>query len=376
MKHINKNLAIAFTLLCSSLPFMASAQESSSSTSVKVTEEVEFNPHWFMQLQVGGGYTVGETDFKHLVSPAAAVNVGYKFSPLFGLRVGASGWQAKGAWVSPMTHYKFNYVQGNVDAMLSLTNLFCGYNPYRTLDFYGFVGVGGAVGFHNNEANAIAAQGYHFEHLWSGKRAFIAGRAGLGVDINLNKCVALNLEANANLLPDHFNSKKGKNSDWQFNGLVGVTISFGKTKTKVIETVETVEVVEQPQVTPAPQPAPAPAPEPAPVEVKKPQPLKEDIFFTINSSKISEKESVKINELIEYLKANPEAKVSITGYADKGTGNATYNMKLSKFRAQSVADALRKGGIDTLRISVDAEGDTEQPFRENDMNRVAIAIAK
>ena len=139
MKHINKNLAIAFTLLCSSLPFMASAQESSSSTSVKVTEEVEFNPHWFMQLQVGGGYTVGETDFKHLVSPAAAVNVGYKFSPLFGLRVGASGWQAKGAWVSPMTHYKFNYVQGNVDAMLSLTNLFCGYNPYRTLDFYGFV---------------------------------------------------------------------------------------------------------------------------------------------------------------------------------------------------------------------------------------------
>ncbi len=51
-------------------------------------------------------------------------------------------------------------------------------------------------------------------------------------------------------------------------------------------------------------------------------------------------------------------------------------MKLSKFRAQSVADALRKGGIDTLRISVDAEGDTEQPFRENDMNRVAIAIAK
>ncbi len=157
---------------------------------------------------------------------------------------------------------------------------------------------------------------------------------------------------------------------------MGVTISFGKTKTKVIETVETVEVVEQPQVTPAPQPAPAPAPEPAPVEVKKPQPLKEDIFFTINSSKISEKESVKINELIEYLKANPEAKVSITGYADKGTGNATYNMKLSKFRAQSVADALRKGGIDTLRISVDAEGDTEQPFRENDMNRVAIAIAK
>lgn len=376
MKQINKNLAFAFTLLCRSLPFAASAQESASVTTINATEEVEFNPHWFMQLQVGGGYTVGEADFGDLLSPAAAINVGYKFSPLFGLRVGASGWQAKGAWVNPKTDYKFNYLQGNLDAMLSFTNLVCGYNPNRVLDLYGFVGVGGALGFHNNEANELAAKGYDFEKLWSGKRMFIAGRAGLGLDINVSKSVAINLEANANMLPDHFNSKNGKNSDWQINGLVGVTISFGKTKTKPVEIVETVQVVEEPA--PAPQPAPEPKqePAPAPVEVKKPATLTEDIFFTINSSKISAAESAKIDELVAFMKANPETKVTITGYADKDTGTSTYNMKLSKFRAQSVADALRKGGIDTLRISVDAEGDTEQPFAENNKNRVAIAIAK
>lgn len=376
MKQINKKLALALTLISSTLPFTASAQEAVSVTNVEAAQEVEFNPHWFMQLQVGGGYTIGEADFKDLVSPAAALTVGYKFSPLFGVRVGASGWQGKGGWVSPEAHYKFNYLQGDVDAMLSLTNLFCGYNPDRVLDFYGFVGVGGTLGFHNKKANELYAAGYDFQKLWSGKKLFFNARAGLGLDINVSKSVAINLEANANMLPDGFNSKKGSNRDWQFNGLIGVTISFGKTKTKPVEVVETVAVVEP---EPAPEPAPvqpAPEPEPAPVEVKKPATLTEDIFFTINSSKISAAESAKIDELVSFMKANPETKVTITGYADKDTGTSAYNMKLSKFRAQSVADALRKGGIDTRRISVDAEGDTEQPFAENNKNRVAIAIAK
>lgn len=375
MKQINKKLVAALTLLSSTLPFAVSAQEITSATDVAVAEELEFNPHWFMQLQVGGGYTIGEADFKDLISPAAAINVGYKFSPLFGLRAGGSGWQAKGGWVNPKTDYKFNYLQGNIDAMLSLTNLFCGYNPTRVLDFYGFLGVGGALGFHNKEANDLAAHGYDFQKLWSGKRFFIAGRGGLGLDINVSKSVAINLEANANLLPDRFNSKNGKNSDWQFNGLVGVTISFGKTKAKPVEVVETVTVVEEPAPAPV-QPAPEPEPAPAPVVEKKPVTLTEDIFFTINSSKISAAESAKIEELISFMKENPDTKVTVTGYADKDTGTSTYNMKLSKFRAQSVADALRKGGIDSLRITVDAEGDTEQPFAENNKNRVAIAIAK
>ena len=44
-------------------------------------------------------------------------------------------------------------------------------------------------------------------------------------------------------------------------------------------------------------------------------------------------------------------------------------------RAESVADALRAAGISADRISVEAKGDTEQPFEVNNRNRVAIAIA-
>lgn len=104
------------------------------------------------------------------------------------------------------------------------------------------------------------------------------------------------------------------------------------------------------------------------------KPMTQDIFFRINSSTISAEEQKKVDELIEYLKENPEAKVTVTGYADKKTGSAAYNMKISKARAYSVADALSRAGIPAQRIITEAKGDTEQPFDVNAQNRVAIAI--
>lgn len=47
-------------------------------------EKSEFNPHWFMQVQAGASYTLGEGPFGKLVSPAAALSAGYQFSPVWG----------------------------------------------------------------------------------------------------------------------------------------------------------------------------------------------------------------------------------------------------------------------------------------------------
>ena len=68
----------------------------------KIKEEgkIEFRPHWFMQVQAGAAHTVGEAKFFDLISPAAAVNIGYQFAPAWSARVGGSGWQAKGRKVS------------------------------------------------------------------------------------------------------------------------------------------------------------------------------------------------------------------------------------------------------------------------------------
>jgi outer membrane protein OmpA-like peptidoglycan-associated protein len=66
----------------------------------------------------------------------------------------------------------------------------------------------------------------------------------------------------------------------------------------------------------------------------------------------------------------------VTGYADVGTGNPKIDLGYSQGRAQNVAKALTDAGIDASRITVDAKGDTVQPFSENDKNRVTIAIAE
>ncbi|MDE6002537.1 MAG: OmpA family protein, partial [Prevotella sp.] len=63
--------------------------------------------------------------------------------------------------------------------------------------------------------------------------------------------------------------------------------------------------------------------------------------------------------------------------ADKGTGNAKINKRLSLSRAQTVAKALtNQYKIAASRIKVEAKGDTVQPFAKAIENRVAICIAE
>ncbi len=348
----------------------------------KDKEKTEFNRHWFMQVQAGAAYTLGETGFGDLLSPAAALSAGYRFSPVWGLRFGLGGWQAKGAWVSPEMHYKFNYLQGNVEAMLDLANLFGRFNPVRTVNPYLFAGVGVSGAFNNDEANAICDKGYAMENVWSGGKVFVAGRLGAGLNFRLSDCVLLGVEVNADMLSDKFNSKKAGNVDWQFNALAGLTFRFGKTYRKKAAAVPSAPVApaapaEPAPEQPAPEPRPEPAPAPAPVPVaEKPVPLREDIFFRIGSSEIRASERPKVEALADYLRAHPETTVSVTGYADAATGGKARNLQLSMLRAAGVSEALQQAGIAADRIRVDYKGDSEQPFATAAENRVSVCVAQ
>ena len=343
--------------------------------------KVEFKPHAYLQLQGGAGYTLGEAKFKDLISPAAALSFGYQFTPVFGARVGVSGWESRGGWVNPATSYSYNYVAGNLDAMFNLSNLFCGFNPKRVFNLSAFVGGAVNYAFNNDDATALATNllqttTYQLEYLWNESKVLVAGRAGLHADFRLSDRFSLNLEANANVLSDHYNSKKAGNADWYFNALAGVTLRLGKSY-RVVEPVLPVPVTE---------PVKKEEPVQKPVvkeEVKKPvvKPVAEeyrcDVFFEINSSVISAEEETKIAALAEYMKQHPEVKVDITGYADVKTGNAKINERLSKVRSEEVRRMLiSKFGIDASRISIAYKGDTEQPFSENVKNRVCICLAK
>ena len=100
------------------------------------------------------------------------------------------------------------------------------------------------------------------------------------------------------------------------------------------------------------------------------------VSFAINSATVSQREMVNVYNVAHWLKDNPNCKVTITGYADRNTGTAEYNMKLSKRRAEAVAEALKATyGIASDRIIVKSEGSGEQPYpADNNWNRVVIIV--
>ena len=360
-----RNLLIAILTVSSTVAF---AQEQRQ---IKEEGKTVFKPHWFMQVQAGAAHTVGEADFTDLISPAAAVNVGYKFAPIFGVRLGVSGWQAKAGWVTPSQTYQYKYLQGNLDLMADLSTLFCGFNPKRVFNGYIFGGVGLNHAFDNNEANALDTRSHELEYLWQDKQNLVAGRMGLGCDLRLNDRLAINIEGNANVLSDKFNSKKAGNCDWQFNVLVGLNIKLGKSYKKTAPVYyEPEPIVEQPK----PQPV-VKQPEPEPVAVVV-EPMKQNIFFALNSALLQKDQQSKIDAMVAYMEKYPASKVAITGYADKETGNPRINMTLSEKRAKIVADALKDKGIAPDRIVTDFKGDTVQPFRVPEENRVSVCIAE
>ncbi|HBF05985.1 MAG TPA: OmpA family protein [Prevotella sp.] len=349
--------------------------------------EYQFKKHFFLDIQGGGQYTLGEAKFKDLLSPNIQGAIGYQFSPVFGLRAQMNGLWSKGGWAGFRSKvgekpynakYKFKYVAPGLDFMFNLSNLFCGWNPNRVLNVTAFAGGGINWAGGNQEVNDIAAtlenlNDYNLEYLWQGKKVRPFGRAGVDVEFKVSKAVSIMLEGNANIISDKYNSKKAGNPDWYFNALAGLRINLGKSYTK------TTKPVEEPAPAPAPVQEyvePKQEPAPAPVE-KKAEEIRRDIFFTINSNKITESENKKILEVIDFLVANPDSKVVVTGYADKGTGNDRINDRIAAKRAAAVTWMLQKKyGIPAERITEESKGSRVQPFAENDKNRVSIMIAK
>ena len=349
--------------------------------------EYQFKKHFYLDIQGGGQYTLGEAKFKDLLSPNIQGAIGYQFSPVFGLRAQMNGLWSKGGWAGFRSKagekpynakYKFKYIAPGVDFMFNLSNLFCGWNPNRVFNATAFVGGGINWAGANQEVNDLAANiknqsNYLLEYLWQGKKVRPYGRAGIDLEFKVSKAVSIMLEGNANMISDKYNSKKADNPDWYFNALAGVRINLGKSYTKKAKPVE------EPAPAPAPKQeyvAPKPEPKPAPVE-KKVEEIRRDIFFTINSYKIAPAEDAKIREVVDFLNKNTEAKVVVTGYADKGTGNDVINDRIAAKRAAAVVWMLtKKYNIPSERITEESKGARVQPFAENAENRVTIMIAK
>ena len=353
--------------------------------------EYVFNPHWYVQGQIGAQYTLGEVKFGDLISPNIQLGVGRQFTPIWGARFSINAWQSKAgineySWAdgakTGKEKYDWKYIAPMIDGTLNLSNALCGYNPNRTVNVGLLAGIGLNVGFSNDDAVALAAT--HKEHnhgsenldyAWDGTKVRFVGRLGANVDFRINDAWSLGIEANANVLSDKYNSKKAGNGDWYFNALVGLRYNIGQTyTTRTVTPPAPVEkVVERIVEKIVEVPAKVTASETARVNGGK---MRREIFFTIAKNQINQEGYKKIQEIVDFMKKYPEATVTVTGYADRGTGTAAFNDRIAARRADVVEAELVNRGIARDRIVKSSKGSRVQPFNDNDMNRVTICIAE
>ena len=77
-----------------------------------------------------------------------------------------------------------------------------------------------------------------------------------------------------------------------------------------------------------------------------------NVYFDTNSAAISQDEDGKIAEVAKVLNKYEEARLAITGYTDH-RGDAEYNLKLSKQRAEAVRNRLvNRYGVDGAKLEM------------------------
>ncbi len=354
---------IAIVALALGFTTSVSAQSSAEKLDYKPT------PYMFVGLQGGLQTTFTNYDQTKLLTPTASVSFGAFFTPVVGARLHVNGIWNKGG-VEPNFTYKYNYATTDLDLLINLCTLF-GKESYYPLNLYLIGGIGLNYAWNNDDLND---SGIAMPFAWDDDRLSHNARVGAMLDYNICRNWSVNLEVSANSLSDRYNSKVSSKDDWQVTAQLGLAYKFGFKKAAPV-TPAYVAPVEEFVDNTAAETVPA-VPVAKPVEVKPAPEMRTEIFYAIRETTITRGEQAKVDNLISFMKENPTTKVTITGYADAGTGNSRINMNYSKQRAENVAKALTDAGISSDRITIEYKGDTAQPFSENDKNRVTIAVAK
>jgi len=89
----------------------------------------------------------------------------------------------------------------------------------------------------------------------------------------------------------------------------------------------------------------------------------ENLYFDVDSAQLKSSSYAELKKLTLFLKVNPDVKIEIAGHTDD-SGDAAYNMELSKLRAKSVYDYLIRKGVAPERLTYKGYGNT-QPVVDN-----------
>lgn len=342
----------------------------------------KFKDNIFVSAGVGAQACMNPDNFDYgignAITPLIHVSVGKLFDPIWGIRG-----QVAGLWSTLYTErglQEGNYLKIKnkkyftlrADAMFNLTNSICGYNPERLFSLSVFAGPGLTFSKTYGKQDKV--------------NALVNGSVGLMGQFNINKYLDINIEARGEVSPSIFGSESSAYTDGAVSLTAGVTYTFGgknfiSCSAKVDQNAINNEVnkyrseLAQAQADLAnAKNAMSNSSKPMTKEVVKEIQVAgpRAIFFKLGSARIDDYGMVNIQLAAKILKANPDKKYKIAGYADKATGSASTNQKLSEKRAQAVYDALVKEGVSEEQIELVGFGGTANMFSKDYLNRVVI----
>jgi len=103
--------------------------------------------------------------------------------------------------------------------------------------------------------------------------------------------------------------------------------------------------------------APKPEPTPAPSPPKAEEPVTATVLFDYDRSEVRPGEAPKLDELAAKIKGRSFDRLDAVGHADR-IGSDSYNLGLSKRRADAVRAYLAGKGVDAGRIRTEAKGES------------------
>lgn len=380
-------IVLAFAGVCMS----SMAQDADPTLKYSVATN-SFWSNWFIQANANWsafysnsehGANLAKSPIKDFRStPGFSVALGKWFTPGIGLRT-----KFYGIWGRQVqrNENKHSYKYWNIEeqALLNLSNIFCGYNPSRVWKFSVFAGAG-------------------VDRNWDNRTYSMSYSLGLMNQWRLSDCVGLNLELGW-LYKEHdadgLTPGKGKvnviyweSHDQQLYAELGLTFNLGKTGWNKTPDVDAIKALSQAQIDALnAQLADANAEnarlknllanqKPAPAA--EPQVIKEfvspttSVFFNINKYVIaSKKDLVNVKAVAEFAKENSTS-ILVTGYADSATGSAKYNQMLSEKRAETVANELVKMGVSRDNVKTMAKGGVADLSPVSYNRRATVEIVK
>lgn len=339
-----------------------------------------FKDNWFLTVDGGVNVVFGKADkvlpFKdRIASPAFDLQVGKWFSPILGLRAGATYLGERGASKSIEAfgltkdangyqmydgYYKTHIGQlgANLDVMLNVTNWWCGYKPNRVYNFIAYVGGGAYLGFEhkfNNNGNDGWSKSFDTS---------LALRGGIINSFNVSKQVALSLDLRYTA---HSSNQEVEPYNLHTNdvaALIGVTYLFNK-RTWNAPIVPVIPVIEDCDPIKARlaecegrlqdtqrkldeclrRPMPK-APEAAPCI----QSLA-TTYYRIGSATVSATDRNVLKSVASTIKESGK-KYVVTGWADNYTGTDAVNARLRTRRAENVKKILVANGVNADQLIV------------------------